>query len=202
MKGYEKTSVCFNAASYSSGRKSQTLCYAGERGMRQFIAIRPCAGFLNALTELRSRLCAAGVRGAFQKADNLHLTLAFIGEWPEAVTELLPVIAEPFPLTLTHIGVFEKAKVLWAGVEPSEALNALARKTRQNLIDAGVPCDPKGFNPHITLLRKPVLPSGTELARIELPRATMLASEVCLYSSERGGDGMIYTVIGRTEAKR
>ena len=69
---------------------------------------------------------------------------------------------------------------------------------RDRLAEHGIPFDPKKFNPHITLVRKPLIPDSVDLAGLEIPAARMLVDEVCLYRSERGENGMEYTVIGST----
>ena len=166
--------------------------------MRLFAAIQPSPSFRDALAELQGRLRAAGVAGRYREPESLHLTLAFIGEWPDDVTEILPAVRRPFPLTLSHPGVFSRANVLWAGVEPSEELDELAEKVRNSLAGKGIPFDGKPFCPHITLARKPAVPEGVLLPEIAVPRAAMTVRDVCLYRSDRGANGMEYTVIGRS----
>lgn len=166
--------------------------------MRLFTGIRPSDDFRAALAVLQERLRAAGITGRYLDPSNLHMTLAFIGEWPEDITRILPPVEESFTITLAHPGIFPEAKVLWAGVEKSEELNCLAKKVRDSLAGNGILFDPKGFNPHITLARKPVIPDGVDVAGIEIPQASMIVDEVCLYRSERGENGMVYTVIGST----
>ena len=165
--------------------------------MRLFTAIQPSPGFRAALEDLQQRLRETGVTGKYREADGLHLTLAFIGEWPEDITELLPVVRKPFSVTLSHLGIFPEANVLWAGVEPSEALNSLARQVRQALTEAEIPFDRQDFNPHITLVRKPIISDNLNLSEIHVPQATMIVEDVCLYRSDHGEQGMEYTVIGR-----
>ena len=166
--------------------------------MRLFVGIRPSDEFRSALAALQDRLRAAGVTGRYLEPSNLHMTLAFIGEWPEEVTDVLPDADRPFSLNLSHVGYFPEAKVLWAGVEKSDALKRLAGRVRHSLAEAGIPFDPKRFNPHITLVRKPSVPAGVILSEIEVPPAAMIVDEVCLYRSDRGKNGMVYTVIGST----
>ena len=164
--------------------------------MRLFTAIQPSPGFRAALEDLQQRLRETGVTGKYREADGLHLTLASIGEWPEDITELLPVVRKPFSVTLSHLGIFPEANVLWAGVDPCEELDLLAKQVRHRLADAGIPFDRKGFNPHITLARKPFVPEKVVLSEIQVPRVSMIVDDVCLYRSDRGKDGMVYTVIG------
>ena len=172
---------------------------SGEKGMmRLFVALQPEPAFRDALAVMQDHLRAAGVAGRYLEPANLHLTLAFIGMWPEEITRLLPSVQKPFLITLSHPGIFREAGVLWAGVEPSEALDDLALQVRNVLSEAGIPFDGKPFCPHITLVRKPVVPENVFLSGITVPRATMAVRDVCLYRSDRGENGMIYTVIGRS----
>ena len=170
--------------------------------MRLFTGIRPSDGFRAALAVLQDKLRAAGITGRYLDPSNLHMTLAFIGEWPEDITRILPPVEESCTITLAHPGIFPEAKVLWAGVEKSKELNCLAQKVRENLAGNGIPFDPKGFNPHITLVRKPVIPNRVDLSGIEIPKVSMTVDEVCLYRSERGENGMEYTVIGSTRDRK
>ena len=166
--------------------------------MRLFVGLRPAETFRAALKGAQDRLRAAGVTGRYLAQANLHLTLAFIGEWPEDVTPVLPAVTEPFEIELAGPGIFPEAKVLWAGVKPSAALDRLAGEARDRLAVNRIPFDPKPFNPHITLVRKPLLPAGLVLPETVFPAAAMTVKEVCLYRSERGENGMEYTVIGST----
>ena len=148
--------------------------------MRLFVAVEPSPGFRAALSDVKEKLREAGVTGKYREDAGLHLTLAFIGEWPDAA------------------GVLD---VLWAGIEPSEELEQLAAQVGKNLDDAGIPYDRKAFKAHITLARKPVVPEGIVLPEIAVPRVSMIVDGVCLYRSDRGENGMEYTVIGRTGKK-
>ena len=166
--------------------------------MRLFVGLEPTPDFRAALSDLQTKLRAAGVEGRYVSSLNLHMTLAFIGEWPENVSEALPEIAEPFPMTLSYLGVFSRAKVLWAGVQTSRELHHLSAEVRKRLDALDIPYDRQDFNPHITLVRKPILPSAETLASIRVVPATMIVKTVCLYRSLHEEDGMKYTVIGRS----
>src|ERR1700752_991516 len=63
--------------------------------------------------------------------ENLHLTLAFIGELPapkavEAAQALRAVAQEPFLWRIDHVGRFERAPVGWAGGQPEPRLGRMA----------------------------------------------------------------------------
>lgn len=165
--------------------------------MRLFVALEPEPGVRQALADLQGRLRALGVTGRYLSPVHLHLTLAFIGMWPEDISGLLPPVRQPFSIALNGLGVFPEAKVLWAGVQPSQALSGLADHVRDALSAAGIPYDRKPFFPHMTLVRKPVLPERFQLEEVPIPPAVMTVRSVCLYRSEHTENGMAYTVIGR-----
>ena len=50
--------------------------------MRLFLAFALSGAMRNALQEVQDDLRRAGVRGNYTPPENLHLTLAFIGEYP------------------------------------------------------------------------------------------------------------------------
>ena len=164
--------------------------------MRLFVGLRPSGEFRTALTVLQSRLQNAGVTARYYDPSNLHMTLAFIGEWTENVSGVLPAVEQSFQIKLSHPGVFPEARVIWAGVEDSDGLKRLADQVRNNLSEAGIPFDPKPFVPHITLGRKPVIPTGVELPKIAVPPAAMMVRNIFLYRSDRGENGTVYSVIG------
>ena len=49
--------------------------------MRLFIAILFEEKIINALTQFQDNLKAKGVKGNYSRRENLHITLAFIGEY-------------------------------------------------------------------------------------------------------------------------
>ena len=165
--------------------------------MRLFVGLKPSDECRKALSDVQENLRAAGVTARFYEPSNLHMTLAFIGEWPENISAILPRVEQPFSVILSKTGVFPKARVLWAGAEHSQALDRLAQRVRENLAEQGIPFDPKPFVPHITLGRRPFIPEGMDLAGIEIPSAAMPVTDVYLYRSESGENGMVYTVIGK-----
>jgi len=75
--------------------------------MRLFIAIQLDDHLKDALTAMQSAMRAARVGGNYTKVENLHLTLAFIGEYgdPDRVLEVLRSVPfTPIPLRLQGFG--------------------------------------------------------------------------------------------------
>ena len=164
--------------------------------MRLFIALQLNSEMKKALIDLQDRMQRLGVRGNFTKPENLHLTLAFIGEYPdpEDVIDVLEMIRfQPFQISLEGIGSFRN--LWWAGLSGSDELKNLAKRLRRGLAEAGIPYDRKKFSPHITLVRKPLTRSGTIPEEIlqEPLRGKMTVEHISLMRSDRGKHGMIYT---------
>ncbi|CBS88165.1 RNA 2',3'-cyclic phosphodiesterase [Azospirillum lipoferum] len=171
--------------------------------LRLFVAI-------DLTEELRQRLAglAGGVPGArWTESDNLHLTLRFIGEVPEDQAmdidaALAEIRAPAFPLTLDGVGVYgsaRRARVLWAGVERSEALAHLQAKVESALVRCGLPAEERKFSPHITLARLKDAPAdriGRFLSDRGLFRAGPMSVEhVTLYRSHLGNGGAVYEAL-------
>jgi len=165
--------------------------------MRLFIAISLSKPMKAALISAQSEMIGRGVRGSCTPEENLHLTLAFIGEYPDAepVLEALSDVSfSPFKLHLEGLGRF--GDLWWAGMRRSDPLAALARKIRHALAENGVPFDRKRFSPHITLIRR----ARGDMPGIRIDNASMTVDAVSLMRSDRGKNGMIYTELGKIAA--
>ncbi|MDP7976224.1 MAG: RNA 2',3'-cyclic phosphodiesterase [Thermoprotei archaeon] len=96
--------------------------------------------------------------------ENLHFTLAFIGEvsndMVKRASEAISRISyQTFNASLSGIGYFpsrERARVVWVGIKEEQGgrqLEELAELVRGALSSAEVPFDEKPFVPHLTLAR-------------------------------------------------
>ena len=162
--------------------------------MRLFVAMDLAGPVKDALINVQNGMYDGGVRGRFTAEENLHLTLAFIGEMPdpEIVLEALSTVRfTPFPRRLEGLGCF--GDLWWAGMEASPPLAALARRVRHALAEGGIPFDRKRFSPHVTLLRK----ARGDMPALAPEKAGMTAEAFSLYRSDRGRNGMLYTELGR-----
>ena len=91
--------------------------------MRLFIAIRLSDEMKKALINCMHDLKKQGVEGNYVPARNLHMTLAFIGEYdnPGKVKEIMEKVPLPeFRLSLGDKGNF--GNILWAGVKGNQKL--------------------------------------------------------------------------------
>jgi 2'-5' RNA ligase len=165
--------------------------------MRLFIAVKLSDAMKDSLINMQSILYDRGVRGNYTSEENLHLTLAFIGEYPdcEPVLDALSSVAfRPFELSLEGMGRF--GDLWWAGMKDSAALTAVVRRIRRALAENKIPFDKKRFSPHITLIRK----ASGEMPGTAPESVSMTVNTISLMRSDRGRHGMIYTELGTLEA--
>ncbi len=165
--------------------------------MRLFIAILFDENLLNSLLEFQENLRLMGLRGHYAPAENLHLTLAFIGEYgsPDAVYDAMAGVRFG-PMTLRLEGAGNFGDLCWAGIARNTALEAYVKSLRHALANRNIPYDRKRFSPHITLVRKAEFCGGKPLPEIDPPTAEMPIRGISLMRSDRGKHGMIYTEIG------
>ena len=165
--------------------------------MRLFIAIRLSDAMKDSLIHTQNVLYDRGVRGNYTSEENLHLTLAFIGEYPdfEPVLDALSAVSfRPFELRLEGMGRF--GDLWWAGMSDSAPLTAVVRRVRRALAENNIPFDKKRFSPHITLIRKAV----GDMPGTSPEPVSMTVDTISLMRSDRGRNCMIYTELGILEA--
>lgn len=163
--------------------------------MRLFIAIEMNEALRDMLTDTMSFLRASGVTGGYTRRDNLHITLAFIGE-SEDVHRICQVMdgvrTTPFEIETDGYGCF--GDTLWAGVRENRTLTALADELRTGLIEAGFVMERRPYKPHITLVRKVSQHTGLGL---RMPCVSMPVSSIVLMRSDRIDGRLTYTPVYR-----
>ncbi len=92
-------------------------------------------------------------------AENFHITLSFLGhvhpDKMELLHELLTQVQEQkLQLTTSELGSFQKAQILYLGIEQNAALCALAHQCLKINSALGLPSHHDKYRPHITLTRK------------------------------------------------
>ena len=177
--------------------------------MRLFIAINFNDKTLSSLLALRDGLRSHSEAGSFSLPENLHLTLAFLGECDgkqgaAAKTAMDSLCFAPFELRIWHIGCFGGGRpgnrgsqqgrggaIWWAGAEESKPLLELQRELTDKLISAGFILDTRKYSPHITL--------GRQVVTAEAPRRIEAFGEtvrrIDLMKSERVNGKLTYTAI-------
>ena len=158
--------------------------------MRLFVAIQISEEMKKALVRCMHDLKKQGVEGNFVPAQNLHMTLAFIGEYdnPRKVKEVMEQVPLPeFKITLSDKGNF--GNILWAGVKGNQKLKTYVKDLRSVLKANGIPCDQEKFIPHITLIRKI---STKKPYQIQIPKLEMTVKKAALMKSEEKNGKVTY----------
>ena len=136
--------------------------------LRLFYALWPDEHIRSQLVALQSK-----VSGRKIVPENLHMTLAFLGQQSR---ELLPVLHQamdelPFntmTLAIDRLGYFQKPQIAWAGLSSApQALLDLQRTLMEKLAYLNVPLKAEtGFKPHVTLARDAKEPTVTDTPSI------------------------------------
>jgi 2'-5' RNA ligase len=164
--------------------------------LRLFFALWPETQ-TRALLDRVARDVALETGGRAVAADNLHLTLAFLGERP---AELIPRLSEiaagvecaAFTLHLDDVGYWRKTGLAWLGTDaPSTELTDLQHELVRVLATLGMEQEARHFAPHVTLARR----IGT-IVRRRLPSPiTWNVDSFSLVKSELGREGARYHVL-------
>ena len=160
--------------------------------MRLFIAIMLSDDMKKAVTGTMHELKKADVRGSYVPAQNLHVTLAFIGETKDASavkTAMQTLSCKPFRMAFAEMGVFDN--LLWVGIKGNQGLNQLAKYVGTALDEAQIPYDRKKFVPHVTIIRN----MGGPWKKVSPPKADMTVKKVSLMKSEQKNGKQVYTEI-------
>lgn len=131
-----------------------------KESLRLFFALWPDDLTRGELARLQQSLAGRQI-----PYDNLHITLAFLGQQPAAQLAALKDILMHLPktaitLTLDRIGYFPRNRIAWAGMhEVPAALIVLQQHLAQALTECGIAFDSQlKFKPHITLARDAATP--------------------------------------------
>lgn len=169
--------------------------------MRLFIAICFDENMLDSLVEIQDDLVRSGVKGNYTPRENLHMTLAFIGEYddPEQIEEVMRnVPLRSFSVKLSGYQPFKD--MFFANFEENENLRDYVKRLRKALLDEEIPFDRKKFLPHVTLVRRAECTKDKSLLPEFQESEPMRVNGISLMKSERGKHGMVYTEIGYVRA--
>lgn len=199
-------------------RNASSSSLSAHSLVRVFCAIELPAGARARAAEhaagLRNQL--AEVRASWPRAENLHLTIKFLGEIEQSRIEALSNACEcaargiqPFKLTLEGAGAFPPRgvpRVLWLGIKDSSGeLARLQSRLEEECEAIGFAREERSFHPHLTLARVRGPQRARELAKlhqeagfeaIEFP-----VTELVLMRSQLGPGGSRYTEISRHHFK-
>ncbi|MFT9599965.1 RNA 2',3'-cyclic phosphodiesterase [Mesobacillus sp.] len=133
--------------------------------------------------------------------QDLHITLAFLGNAPEAkiqaANELIAAALNnetSFKMKIDHLGIFgrkDSPRIFWAGLEEFKQLNDVRAAVFTACVDSGFTLETRPFSPHITIARKWVgeeafTPDKLEAMNPFKEELTFHAERVVLYKTHLG----------------
>jgi 2'-5' RNA ligase len=184
--------------------------------LRTFIAIDVGEAIRDRCLALQDTLSRAGTDVKWVEAENVHLTLLFLGEVEDRdLPAICRVVADccaqhdAFTLSVESVGCFpnpRRPRIVWAGVSTgTEELCALHDALEPPLLDLG--CyrrEDRQYTPHVTLGRVQG-DRSTELLAAALTKQAKwrggetIVREVQVMSSELRPQGPIYVVLSRAK---
>ena len=179
--------------------------------IRAFLAFSLPDDIIDTIRGAQRCLKDQGIRIAWVKPENVHLTLRFLGEIsPEAVRLVMGAAAAtaagaaPMTLTIKGLGVFPDARrprVVWAGLGGrAQSLIDFQSGLEENLANVGFEKEQRRFTAHLTLgrIKKPIPPAKVISALdacAGLSSREFSADRLVLYKSELRPEGAAYTVL-------
>jgi 2'-5' RNA ligase len=164
------------------------------QSLRLFYALWPDEATRTALTQLQRSLPLTGRR---VPPENLHVTLAFLGDRPadrlpqlKRILNMLPQM--PQPLALDKLGYFKGSRIAWVGMQTApEALVNLQAQLVHALQHGGIPFDRQGrFTPHVTLAR-----SAAPITEVKFQPIVWNTAHIALVQSVLGLGGSRYEIL-------
>ncbi|MBM4142000.1 MAG: RNA 2',3'-cyclic phosphodiesterase [Lentisphaerae bacterium] len=179
--------------------------------IRAFVGVPLDDAVRRDVARLQERLKGAGARVGWVRGENLHVTMAFLGdvtvEQVEAAAGALAAAARaspPFRCEVKGVGVFGRPRaprVVWAGIGAgAENLCGLQGALAAELAQRGLPVEDRPFVPHVTMGRvRSGAGAGPLLRQIEAAAEREFgffdAGAVVLYRSRLEPAGAVYAAL-------
>ncbi len=182
--------------------------------IRTFVAVPVLQQVRQRAQTIIDRLRPSGADVKWVPAENLHITLSFLGDVDErniaevcrAATQATTGQAD-FTLVCRGVSAFpstQRPRTIWIGIaQGSQQLCALQADIQQALVRLGYPAESRQFHPHLTIGR--VRRSGPGLRQLSQQLQAMRDQEVgetyvdqvVVYSSQLMPDKPIYQALAR-----
>lgn len=183
---------------------------------RTFLALDLDDLILDRLMDTQRRFAGEGGKINWVTRDNLHVTLAFLGDVTDEILRDVCLIAaqaaaeiEPFEFHVRGVecvpGGSGPLRMLWAIIEdPTGRLGKLYETLNESLAGMGLHEEERSFRPHVTLARvkftkdpRSLREKARGLAAMEF--GAQHAEEVVAYASRLSPQGPAYTAIARAK---
>lgn len=167
--------------------------------MRLFIAVK-FDDIRDEIINVRESLRSQSKKGNFTRDENIHLTLAFLGEVPGSrITEIENIMEEideePFELEFNDIGCFKRhsgGDVWWIGCKKNPSLINIQKKLTEGLRESGFRIEKRAFKPHLTLGREVIIKDESVFYDKKISMVSSVAS-ITLMLSDRVRGKLVYT---------
>jgi RNA 2',3'-cyclic 3'-phosphodiesterase len=181
--------------------------------IRAFIAIDLPVSIQQQLDHISKQLQAQCSTNAIRwvPAQNIHLTLKFLGEVSSTNLELLTKLIKAetirhrsFQIQVGELGAFptlRRPRVIWVGIQAPPALMSLQHSIESETIRLGYAVEERPFSAHLTLARishnaspEDVRKTGEVLASTKVgPLGIVCVKTVNLFRSDLQPGGAVYT---------
>ena len=175
-----------------------------EGRLRLFVALTLERSARREIMRLQENMWGKDGKG-LTRPENLHLTLAFLGETdPERVEDICwameKVRMQPPKLVFDRIGVFKQSAgdIWWLGIKENKPLEELQFRLADNLAYKGFKLEERKFVPHLTLARKSRPNYVPKNERLDRPICSQV-SFVSLMRSDQIDGKRVYTPLYTTE---
>lgn len=160
-----------------------------DERLRLFVALTLERPARREIVRLQEKMWGENGKG-LTRPENLHLTLAFLGETaPERVDDICwamdKVRLQPPELIFDRIGVFKQnaGDIWWLGMKENKPLEELQFRLADNLTYKGFKLEERKFIPHLTLARKSrpsYVPKNERLEKVirsQIPFISLMRSD-------------------------
>ncbi|UUM32626.1 RNA 2',3'-cyclic phosphodiesterase [Vibrio japonicus] len=168
--------------------------------MRLFFALTFDNKAKSDLMTYQNLLRVHGMDGRVTPKQNLHITLAFIGECTENQKQTLIDILRQLKsgcgsLRIDHLGSFrqKRSRLVWLGMANNRALTRLQKELVTALIEQGFSTESKAYIPHITIVRR--VPGNPQLKDIHIKPRQISVYSIALMESVYQENRLVYQVI-------
>ncbi len=178
--------------------------------IRSFIAFDLDSDFVRKkLMEIQTLLVGTGADLKVVDPQNIHFTMRFLGdvrlEDVEKIYEAMKkALFVPFGVKIQGIGAFPDVRyprVVWAGItHGANDLRSISSQLEPHLTALGFAPDPKGFSPHLTIVRVRGGKNKAELAKFinehkDFDFGSIIAACLRLKKSDLTPKGPIYSTL-------
>ncbi|HOV68763.1 MAG TPA: RNA 2',3'-cyclic phosphodiesterase [Clostridia bacterium] len=168
--------------------------------MRLFVVIKLSNELKVICCDAISEIQGICIKGSFTRAENLHLTVVFVGEVPNpapVISAVGQISAGKITLETEELGIFSRSggDICWLGVKRTNQLDLLYNEATGLLKTEGLRIENRNYKPHITLGRGVVLPEGFDIKTVKLPKGIMISDRLSVFESKRVDGILRYTEI-------